>query len=231
MMRATLVVAVMIPLVIGCATSPDREGTAETPPPIPGWREIGTVPVPADIRRAIEQDHIRHDPQRIPSAYRLYGDLSTYAFAVSTPGPATAALDFLTRDGESGEVSWQSALTVSIPPEPRAERDTPPGFNAPLPGGPFVGSTTTGPAGTTGYGLYISPDVIIVTGQSDLPAMPAGDQNIQHLGNGRTRIDGQNTSIVVASGETSSSFGAVSGSEPYRQRIIDLIDWDHWALR
>ncbi len=230
-MRAVLAVAVMIPLVMGCATSSNREDIVETPLPTPDWREIGTVPVPADIRQAIEHQLILHDPQRIPSEYRLYGAFSNYAFAVSTPGPATAALDFLTRDGESGDLSWQWALTTTIPPEPRAESDTPPGFNAPLPGGPFVGSTTTGPAGTTSYGLYISRDVIIVAGHIDQPAIPAGDQDIQHVDNGRIRIDGQDMSIVVASREKDSSFVAVSGPEPYRRRIIDLIDWDHPALR
>ncbi|WP_040668105.1 hypothetical protein [Nitrolancea hollandica] len=230
MMRAVLAIAVMIPLVVGCATSPNQEDTAETPP-IPAWQGIGMVPVPAGIRQAIEQELIRHDPQRIPSVYRLYGDFSAYAFAVSTPGPATAALDFLTRNGESGDLSWQWALTTTIPSEPRAESDMPPGFNAPLPGGPYVGSVTTGPAGTTSYALYISPDVIIVAGKSDRPAIPAGHQSIRHLDNGRIHIDGQDTSIVVASREKDSSFVAVSGPEPYRDRIIDLIDWDHWALR
>ncbi len=230
-MRAAFAVAVMIPLIVGCATSSDREDTAETFPPTPAWREIGTVPVPADIRQAIEQELIRHDPQRLPSAYRLYGDFSAYAFAISTPGPATAALDFLTRNGESGDLSWQWALTTTIPSEPRAESDMPPGFNAPLPGGPYVGSVTTGPAGKASYSLYISLDVIIVTGQSNRPAIPAGDQSIRRLDNGRTRIDGQDTSIVVASGETRSSFVAVSGPEAYRQRIIDTIDWYHLASR
>lgn len=233
MMRAAFAIAVMIPLVVGCASSSGREDTDETPPPTPAWREIGTVPVPADIRQVIEHHMILNVPQRISSDYRLYGDFSNYAFAVSTPGPATAALDFLTRDGESGDLSWKWVLTTTIPPEPRAKLGphAPFGFNAPLPGGPYVASTTTGPAGRTSYSLHISPDVIIVVGQSDLPAIPAGDQDIRHLDNGRTRIDGQSTSVVVASGETGSSFVAVSGPESYRQRIIDTIDWDYLASR
>ncbi len=134
-MRAVLAIAMIVPLVAGCAISSNREDPVETPPP-PAWRDIGTVPVPTDIRQVIEQKMILHDPQRIPSNYRLYGDFTNYAFTVSTADPATATLDFLTRDSESGGLSWQWELTTTIPPEPRADLGphAPSGFAAPLPG-------------------------------------------------------------------------------------------------
>lgn len=231
-MHVMLSIAVMISLVVGCASSSDREETVETQP-LPVSRDIGTVPVPNDIRQVMEQHLIMQDPQRIPSHYRLYGDFTNYAFTVSTTDPATAALDFLTREGKFGDLSWQWGLTTTIPPEPRADigPHAPPGFKAPLPGGPYAASTTTGPAGNTSYALYVSPNVIIVAGHSDHLAKPAGEQGIQHLEDGRTRIDYQDTSIAVTNGETDSSFVAVSGPEAYRQQIIDLIDWDHLAFQ
>src|SRR5918911_665823 len=109
-----------------------------------------------------------------------------------------------------------------IPPEPSAELGphAPSGFTAPLPGGPYVASTMNGPAGSANYTLYISSDVIIVAGHSDRPAILRGVEGIKTQDSGRTRIDNQYTSIVVANGTTGSSFVAVAGPETARRQII-----------